>query len=130
VAEFSLITFNYNLAQHELHVHFNETKLQRIIDNTLTNAIKYTLPNESVEVTLKKVGSYAEFIVSSKSKIIQDTDKVFDAYYREREDKSRDGFGLGLRLVKSICDEEGVNVCVFSDDSLTTFIYQFKMMGD
>ncbi|MDD3476320.1 MAG: HAMP domain-containing sensor histidine kinase [Sulfurimonas sp.] len=130
VAEFSLITFNYNLAQHELHVHFNETKLQRIIDNTLTNAIKYTLPNESVEVTLKKVGSYAEFIVSSKSKIIQDTDKVFDAYYREREDKSRDGFGLGLRLVKSICDEEGVNVSVFSDDSLTTFIYQFKMMGD
>lgn len=128
VAEFSLITFNYNLPKNEKHVYFNETKLQRIIDNTLTNAIKYTLPNESVEVTLKKVGSYTEFIVSSKSKTIQDTDKVFEAYYRE--EKGRDGFGLGLRLVKSICDEEGVDISVSSDETSTTFRYKFKAMGD
>lgn len=130
VAEFSLITFNFNLPKNEKHVHFNETKLQRIVDNTLTNAIKYTLPNESVYVTLKKVGSYTEFIVSSKSKTIQDTDKVFDAYYREREEKGRDGFGLGLRLVKSICDEEGVDISVSSDETSTTFRYKFKAMGD
>ncbi|ABB44736.1 histidine kinase [Sulfurimonas denitrificans DSM 1251] len=128
VAEFSLITFNYNSPKYEKHVHFNETKLQRIIDNTLTNAIKYTLPNESVEVSLKKIGSYIEFIVSSKSKTIQDTDKVFEAYYRE--EKGRDGFGLGLRLVKSICDAEGVNINVSSDEASTTFRYKFKAMGD
>ncbi len=67
-------------------------------------------------------------MVSSRSKIIQDTDKIFEAYYRE--EKSRDGFGLGLGLVKSICEEEGVEVDVSSDDTLTTFSYKFKVMGD
>jgi len=128
VAELSLIHFNYMPPNEDLHVHFNETKLQRVIDNTLTNAIKYTLPNQVVYVKLVKVGTHAEFSVSSRSKIIQDTQKVFEAYYRE--EKKIDGFGLGLRLVKSICEEENVEVKLTSNDSLTTFSYKFKVMGD
>jgi signal transduction histidine kinase len=128
VAEFSLISFDYVPPFEDLHVHFNETKLQRIVDNTLTNAIKYTLQNEIVYVKLLKIGAYAEFSVSSRSKIIQDTQKVFEAYYRE--EKNIDGFGLGLRLVKSICEEERVEVDVSSNDSLTTFSYKFKVMGN
>ncbi len=128
VAELSLIHFSYMPQNEDLHVHFNETKLQRVIDNTLTNAIKYTLPNQVVYVKLVKVGTHAEFSVSSRSKIIQDTQKVFEAYYRE--EKKIDGFGLGLRLVKSICEEENVEVILTSNDSLTTFSYKFKVMGD
>jgi len=128
VAELSRIYFDYEEPKEKFHIYFNETKLQRIVDNTITNAIKYTLPNEVVHVKLIKVGTYVEFLVSSKSKIIQDTQKVFEAYYRE--EKSRDGFGLGLRLVKSICEEESVEVDVTSNDSLTTFSYKFKVMGE
>ncbi|MDD2652853.1 MAG: HAMP domain-containing sensor histidine kinase [Sulfurimonas sp.] len=128
VAVFSLLELLYHAPQEQLYIHFNETKLQRIIDNTLTNAIKYTLPNEKVDVTLLQVGTFAEFVVSSKSKTIQDTDRVFDAYYRE--EKAKEGFGLGLRLVKSICEEEGVGVSVASDALLTTFRYRFQVMGE
>jgi signal transduction histidine kinase len=128
VAEFSRIHFNFISPDEELYIYFNETKLQRVVDNTLTNAIKYTLPGENVYIKLLKVGAYVEFIVSSRSKIIKDTDKVFEAYYRE--EKSRDGFGLGLRLVKSICEEENIEVSVTSSDKLTTFSYKFKIMGD
>jgi signal transduction histidine kinase len=128
VAEFSKIHFNFISPDEELYIYFNETKLQRVVDNTLTNAIKYTLPGENVYIKLLKVGAYVEFIVSSRSKIIKDTDKVFEAYYRE--EKSRDGFGLGLRLVKSICEEENIEVSVTSSDKLTTFSYKFKIMGD
>lgn len=128
VAHLSRISFDIKeVVESDLHVHFNETKLQRIIDNTITNAIKYTLANEVVHVTLKKVGLSIEFSIGSKSKIIKDTDKVFDAYYRE--DEFMDGFGLGLKLVRTICDEEGVDVSVSSNDELTTFSYKFKMMG-
>jgi signal transduction histidine kinase len=128
VAELSRIKFDYNPPSEDLHIYFNKTKLQRIIDNTITNAIKYTLPNEDVHVSLKKIGANIEFSMGSKSKTIKDTDRVFDAYYREEE--QRDGFGLGLRLVRTICDEEGVNINVSSSDFLTTFSYKFKMMGD
>jgi len=128
VAQFSRVRFNYMSPEDELHIFFNETKLQRVIDNTLTNAIKYTLPDENVDVRLIKTGPFIEFSVSSRSKTIEDTKKVFEAYYRE--EKKKEGFGLGLRLVKSICEEEGVEVKVSSDNEITTFSYKFKAMGD
>ena len=39
VAELSRITFDYTAPEEEVHIYFNETKLQRIVDNTITNAI-------------------------------------------------------------------------------------------
>ena len=133
VAQMSRINFEYKPQIVDAHILFNETKLQRIVDNTITNAIKYTLPNGLVDIKLEKVGMYLEFSMGSKSKIIENTDKVFDAYYRESETKenetTRDGFGLGLKLVRSICEEEDVEIRVSSNEEYTAFTYRFKMMG-
>ena len=128
VAELSKITFKYIPDVRNIYIYFNETKLQRIIDNTITNAIKYTLQNEDVEVKLKQEGSFLELSMGSKSKEIKDTDKIFDSFYRE--EKHREGFGIGLRLVKNICNEEGVQIALNSSDTKTTFSYKFKMMGE
>ncbi len=127
VGELSLIKFDYFPDVEDIYIYFNETKLQRIVDNTITNAIKYTLANEKVYIKLIQVGANLEFSISSKSQIIKDTNRVFDEYYRE--ENSRDGFGIGLRLVRSICDEEGVKILVKSNSNQTTFEYKFKMMG-
>jgi signal transduction histidine kinase len=128
VAFMSKLEFNYTKPQDKLHIYLNKTKLQRIIDNTLTNAIKYTLPGEEVYVGLKQFGSNLEFWVASKSKAIEDKEKVFQAYYRE--EKNTDGFGLGLQMVRNICDEEGIDIKVSSDENNTRFTYVFKMIGD
>jgi len=128
VAQHSLIKFNYLPDAKDGHIYFNETKLQRIVDNTITNAIKYTLPNEEVTVSLKQVGAYLDFSMGSKSKIIKNTDKVFDEYYKE--EANSEGFGIGLGLVRTICEEEDVVISVSSDDSQTLFKYRFKMMGE
>ena len=129
VAQHSLIRFEYKPEIIDAHIFFNETKLQRIVDNTITNAIKYTLPNELVDVKLERVGANIAFTMGSKSKIIENTDKVFDAYYRENA-AARDGFGLGLRLVRTICEEEDINIKVSSNEDYTAFTYRFKMMGE
>jgi len=127
VAELSKLSFKYTANIEEIFIYFNETKLQRIVDNTITNAIKYTLADEIISVNIEGQGGFVELSVSSKSKEIQDKEKVFDAYYREEE--NRDGFGIGLRLVKSICEEEGVSIHLDSSNAITTFRYRFKMMG-
>lgn len=129
VAQHSLISFEYKPEIIDAHIFFNETKLQRIVDNTITNAIKYTLPNELVDVKLERVGANIAFTMGSKSKIIENTDKVFDAYYRE-DATARDGFGLGLRLVRTICEEEDVIITVSSNEDYTAFTYRFQMMGE
>ena len=128
VAELSKLSFKYESQELKHHIYFNETKLQRIIDNTLTNAIKYTLVNEEIGVELKYFGSFVDLNIHSKSKLIKDTTKVFEAYYRE--EKQREGFGLGLNLVRSICEEENIEITLKSGEDDTSFKYRFTLMGD
>ena len=130
VAELSRVKFNYSPSILNAHIYFNETKLQRIIDNTITNAIKYTLVGEKVEVTLEKNGSSLEFSMGSKSKSIENPEKLFESFYREAEGSDRDGFGLGLRLVRTICEEENVIITVKSSENYTVFKYKFIIMGE
>ena len=49
--------------------------------------------------------------------------QLFDRYYRE--DEARGGFGLGLNIVKEICDANDVMIEVDSNESKTCFRYCF-----
>jgi len=127
VAELNKVSFNYSSSVDGLYVYFNETKLQRLVDNTITNAIKYTLSNEVIDIEVIEQHPYIIFSVGSISLEIKDSDKIFDAYYKEN--KNSDGFGLGLRLVRSICIEEGVEISLKTIDGKNTFSYKFVLMG-
>ena len=124
VAQKANSKFIFKAPKKELNILFNESKLQRIIDNNLTNAIKYTYENQDIYVTVKEEKNNFKFLISSHSKKIQEPDKIFREYYRE--EKSKDGFGLGLNLVKRICDEEGVEIFLESNEYFTSFSYLFK----
>ena len=123
VAHFSNLTFRYTKPEFPAWVHFNETKLQRVVDNNITNAIKYTRSGEEIRVGVGCGIDECRFWVESRSEKIHDAQKIFEAYYRER--KKNDGFGLGLSLVKSICDEEGVAIAIDSNAERTRFDYRF-----
>ena len=105
-------------------INFNETKLQRIVDNNITNAIKYTQEHETIILSITQEKDILTLSFSSKSIHIQEPKKVFDAYYRENN--LQDGFGIGLNLVKQICDNEGIDIILHSTESLTQFNYRFK----
>ncbi len=105
-------------------LHFNETKLQRIIDNNLTNAIKYTKKNGTITVTIEQISQTYLLQIQSASIHIQNPEKIFEAYYREKS--NIEGFGLGLNLVKQICEEENVSIEVNSNQETTSFSYLFK----
>lgn len=127
VAHFSNLSFEYEKPEFPAWVVFNETKLQRVIDNNLTNAIKYTKSGEKIRVGVSSSIEACHFWVQSRSQKIHDVEKIFQAYYRER--KKTDGFGLGLSLVKSICDEEGVKILIDSNIEHTRFEYWFNKKG-
>ena len=118
-------TFNFKASTEEIIINFNETKLQRIVDNNLTNAIKYTLANEVIYVSLNIINQDCNFIIESKSKQILDQQKIFEEYYRE-ETNVQEGFGLGLNLVKRICSEENVGIQLQSGENWASFTYTFK----
>ena len=104
---------------------FNKTKLLRLIDNTLSNAIKYSKENSKVKIYLKNFEDKAVLTIKDYGIGIEEPKKIFDRFYRE--DLNKGGFGIGLSIVKNIVDEEGVGLEVVSRPGRgTAFIYTFK----
>ncbi len=110
----------------DIYIKFNQTELQRIIDNNLSNAIKYSNAKSPIFVKLFYLNDdEVEFSVTTNSKKIEDTDKIFNDFYRENN--ARGGFGLGLKIVKEICDKNFVTISLISNDMETKFSYRFKI---
>ncbi|HIQ28741.1 MAG TPA: HAMP domain-containing histidine kinase [Sulfurovum sp.] len=111
VAHLKEIQLQTNIEENIFYT-FSKTKLQRIVDNTISNAIKYSHPQSDVDVTLYENDETITFIVEDYGVGIENVDKIFSRYYRENEAKG--GFGIGLNIVKQIIDEEGIDLKVTS----------------
>jgi len=110
--------------QKGIWIYFSPEELQRIVDNNLSNAIKYANRGTDVKVVLREENNeiVLQFIGSSPK--IEDTERIFKPF--ERENDVRGGFGLGLEIVYTICQKENVKIEVRSDDEMTVFCYRFK----
>ena len=115
--------------QDDIYIKFNNTEFQRIIDNNLSNAIKYSYAKSPIFVRLDYISDEeVEFSVTTHSKKIEYQNKIFDDFYRENS--ARGGFGLGLRIVKEICDKNLVTIQLDSNEKETKFTYRFKINED
>jgi len=112
--------------EDDIYIKFNQTELQRVIDNNLSNAIKYSFSNSTIFVNLFYIDDEnVELNVITNSKSIDDINRIFEDFYRENS--SRGGFGLGLKIVKDICDKNFVTISILSDKKETKFTYRFKI---
>ena len=123
VAEGNDVSFTCSV-EEGLHVEMNDVELQRVIDNNLSNAIKYANAKSTINVTLLRAGEKEIcFSVANFGDTIESADKLFDRYYRE--DNARGGFGLGLNIVKEICLKNDIEINVTSNEGINTFAYNF-----
>ena len=115
------IILNKNIEEN-IMINFNEIELYRIIDNNISNAIKYSKDSSLIEISLQKEDQKITFSVKDEGIGIKDTSKIFERYYRG--DKITGGFGIGLSIVKNICLKNKIEIKVESEiNKGTTFIY-------
>ncbi len=83
-------------------------RLERAITNLIDNAVKYSPPDEPVEIAL----SGEELTVRDHGPGISDADlpHVFDRFYRGAEARGRPGSGLGLAIVRQVVEQQGGRV--------------------
>ena len=86
--------------------------IRRIIDNIITNACKYNKPKGSVELIISK----DIIMIEDTGKGIKKPKKVFNRYYKEQDR----GIGLGLHIVKKLCDELNVKISIESKVDIGT----------
>lgn len=114
-----------NELQDGVKLNMNSTQFQRIIDNNISNAIKYSYEQNIIEIDMK-INNNGECLLSFKDYGIgiENIEKIFERYYREN--RQTGGFGIGLNIVGSIIQKEHIEVSVESQAKKgTKFTYKF-----
>lgn len=113
--------------ESDINIYISDIELQRIVDNNLSNAIKYANKNTEITVRLYEEEKQTILEFHTYSKEILDTKRIFEPFHQE--DEIQGGFGLGLEIVHSICKKENIAVNVSSDSKETVFRYTFIKGG-
>ncbi|MGQ0699309.1 MAG: ATP-binding protein [Panacagrimonas sp.] len=109
--------------QRDLHLNSEQVRadpdrLQQIIWNLLSNALKFTPPGGHVRVSLDRAGSMVRLRVTDNGKGIapEFLPHMFDWFRRDETSSQRgqDGLGLGLTLVRHLCELHGGHVSAAS----------------
>jgi PAS domain S-box-containing protein len=94
-------------------------RVQQIIWNLMSNALKFTPPGGQVHVSLRRVGSRAEIAVRDTGAGIRPDvlPHIFDRFHQADRSITRrfGGLGLGLSIVKSLVEHHGGTVHAESD---------------
>ncbi|MBD8840868.1 HAMP domain-containing histidine kinase [Paenibacillus sp. CFBP 13594] len=102
------ISLDYNI-EPNLTVHGNSEQIKQVILILLDNAVKYSGPKGSVNVTLQKQNNDVMLAVSNTGEGIapEHLDRIFDRFYRTDSSRARKhgGHGLGLAIARSIVDQ-------------------------
>ncbi|WP_457750176.1 sensor histidine kinase [Sulfurimonas sp.] len=109
-----------NIASN-IYVNINEIELERIIDNNISNGIKYATPHKPISINLYKNKDYVILEFKTYGETIKNKEKIFDKNYRENESKR--GLGLGLNMVKNICQKYGITYMVSYQDGQNIFTF-------
>ena len=89
-------------------IHIDKNGFEKVVDNLLSNALKYNQPNGYINICFEK--NLLSFENSGKSINVDNIFSVFDIYFQE--DSSKDGFGLGLHVVKEFCDKNRIAIYI------------------
>ncbi|MBE9530414.1 MAG: response regulator [Proteobacteria bacterium] len=92
--------------------------LESIFGNLITNAINYTQEGGKIEVEVDMAGINVRVKIKDNGFGIEDKylDKIFERFYRVKDEKTRyiTGTGLGLPIVKGLIDSIGALIDVES----------------
>ncbi len=100
------ITF-YIDASTEVEIETNKESFERIVDNLLSNAARYNKKDGSVHLRVKE----KNLEIEDSGKGIKNPKRVFERFYKEQAR----GIGIGLHIVKKLCDELGIAIKLESE---------------
>ena len=107
--------------------------LKAILINLLTNALKYSVSESLVEMTIEHAmdqGRPALVFTVSNEVIAEgapDRNRVFERYYRSEMAKQQSGAGLGLWLAQSMAHALGSRIHLITEDHLVKFQFSIAL---
>jgi signal transduction histidine kinase/HAMP domain-containing protein len=94
----------------------DESRIDHVFSNLLTNALKYTLPGGEVRLWAQTDGEMVRFIIDDTGIGIppEHLGRVFDRFFRVPRENQPPGAGLGLAIAREIVEAHGGSITVES----------------
>ncbi len=118
---------DFDLDIDEITINANKEMLNQVWLNLIENAVKFSDEKDIIIIKLHKKSDKVVFSITNFGKAIQSENisKIFEKFYQADSSRSTAGNGIGLSIVKRICELHGGKVGVSSSqDNGTTFIVE------
>ena len=109
-------------------------KLYLILLNLLSNACEYSYSNSKINIRFSMKEDYYEILVEDFGEGIYEahTKEIYNRFYKYNTGKTRpgQGLGLGLSVVKEICESLNGSIDHFSKDDMTVFVVKIAHVDE
>ena len=122
-----------DMPEHPVFTRANQDYVTQVIYNLIDNAVKFCPQGGVLGIRIRESDSKAYVSVSNQGQTIppEELPLVFDRFHKIDKSRSqnRDGWGLGLYIVKTIVCSHGENISVTSRDGKTEFTFTMPLVN-
>ncbi|WP_085523743.1 sensor histidine kinase [Tuberibacillus sp. Marseille-P3662] len=116
-----------------LKVMANQHRIEQVLTNFITNAIRYTPEKQDIIISTVEDNEQVKICVENKGTHIEveQLDKIWDRFYRGDSSRRRSegGTGLGLAISKNILELHGVKYGVSNTEDGVLFFFYLDKKG-
>lgn len=127
------IIVDVQMPEHPVVTFANRDYITQVIYNLLDNAVKFCPTGGHLGLTIREEGSKVYVSVTNEGATIppEELPLVFDRFHKLDKSRSanRDGWGLGLYIVKTIICSHGEDISVTSRDGVTEFRFTLPLVN-
>ena len=122
-----------DMPEHPVYTFAAPDYITQVVYNLLDNAVKFCPEGKTLGITIKESASKAYISISNDGETIppEELPLVFDRFHKLDKSRSqnRDGWGLGLYIVKTIVCFHGEDISVSSKDGKTAFTFTMPLVN-
>ena len=127
------LNVDVDMPAYPVYTHACEDYVMQVIYNLIDNAVKFCPQGGTLGLKIREGGGKAYVSVSNTGQTIppEELPLVFDRFHKldKSRTRNRDGWGLGLYIVKTIICSHGENISVTSRDGKTEFTFTLPVVN-
>ena len=121
------VTFKRLIPADPIGVEIDEDKITQVLDNIISNALKYSPEGGQITFKLQVIGQFVEISIRDEGMGIpkENVAKIFERFYRVDKARSRKmgGTGLGLAIAKEMIEAHKGHIWASSEEGKGTTIF-------
>ena len=119
--------------EYPVYTRADADAITQVIYNLVDNAVKFCTEGGDLTLRLRCGGGKAYMTVANQGQTIpaDELPLVFDRFHKldKSRSRNREGWGLGLYIVKTLINSHGENISVTSRDGLTEFTFTLPLVN-